>query len=156
MKKLLLKLWGLILRMIHNIDNQVDKLIPVATSVVEGVKKAINNPAFDFGAAIVKSLIPGTKDDILIDKGIAIAREFIPKLALQLGIITAISEVEDPREQLLEIFGRLQNVSDKTWQMFCTQLAQQIVVDMADGKITWGEAGVYVELYYQTYLKKAA
>lgn len=154
MKKLLLKLWSFILKMISKIDDKVDELIPVATHVVEAVKKAVENPAFDITTQVVKNLIPGKTDDVIIDKAVLIARKYIPEISLRLQIIDQISDVEDPREQLIEIFGKLQDVSSQTWQKFCSQLAQQITIDMADGKITWGEAGVYVELYYLTYLKE--
>lgn len=154
MKKFLLKLWSLILNLVNKLDIKVEQYLPVATNVVEAVKKAIANPAFDITTSVVKKLIPGKTDDVIIDKAVVLARAYIPKIALQLEIIEFITINDDPREQLLEVFSKLQNVSTETWQKFCSQLAQQIVIDMADNKISWGEAGVYVELYYKTYIKK--
>jgi hypothetical protein len=154
MKRILLKLWSFILRMTNKIDGAVEKIIPVATNVVQAIKLAVENPLFEITTTVVKNIIPGQTDDIIIDRAVVLARLYIPRIALQLNIINSITDIEDPREQLQIIFAKLQNVKGEKWQKFCSQLAQQIVIDMADGKITWGEAGVYVELYYKTYIKK--
>lgn len=136
------------------LDGTVDKLLPIVSNVVQGVKKAIEYKNFDMIVSVVKKLFPGGADDLIIDKAVSLARLYLPKIALQLQIVTTIADAEDPREQLIEIFEELQNVSDEKWEKFCTQLAQHILIDMADNKITWGEAGVYVELYYKTYILK--
>ena len=153
MKKLLLKLWNFIMSMTNKLDNEVEKLIPVATNIVQAVKKAIENPAFEITAMVVKNLIPGSTDDVIIDKAIYLTKQNLPKIALQLEIIDSVTKFKNPEEQLLFIFKELNNVSSVKWQKFCSQLAQQIVIDMADEKISWGEAGVYVEMYYKTYIK---
>lgn len=154
MKKLLLKLWAWIMRSVRNLDARIDILLPIVSNVVQGVKKAIEYKDFDMIVSVVKSIIPGTADDLIIDKAVALVRKHLPEIALQLQIVTAIADTEEPREQLIKIFAELQNVSDEIWQKFCSQLAQQLLIDMIDNKITWGEAGVYVELYYKTYIKK--
>jgi hypothetical protein len=135
------------------LDTKVDKLLPIVSNVVQGVKKAIEYKNFDMIVSVVKNIIPGTADDLIIDKVVGLVREHLPKIALQLQIVTSIADTEEPREQLIKIFAELQNVSDETWAKFCSQLAQQLLIDMADNKITWGEAGVYMELYYKTYIK---
>ena len=149
------------MKFIKGLDKAVEKLIPIATAVVEGVKKGIENGSVDIIAEVVKTVIPGEFDDFIINKAVAIARKHIPTIALQLNIVTEITNIEDPQEQLIAIFAKLQHTEGELWQKFCTQLAQQILVDLANdddtpNEITWGEAGVYVELYYKTFIQNAA
>lgn len=159
MKKLLLKFWYFLMKMIRKLDKTVEKLIPIVSNGVEALKVVIENGKIDEWATILKSLIPGIKDDLIIDTVVALSKKYIPEISLQLKIITSITNIDNPEQQLIEIFGKLQNASDTQRQMFFSQLAQQIVVDMAQtddtpNKITWGESGVYLELYYQTVIKK--
>ena len=154
MKKLLLKLWSWIMKKLKKLDDKVDKLLPIASNFVQFVKKAIEHKDFDMITTGLKKLIPGTSDDFVIDEIVSLARIYIPKIALQLEIVTTISDVDDPREQLIAIFEKLENVSGEKWEKFCSQLGQQVLYDMSDGIITWGEAGVYLELYYKNYIQK--
>lgn len=152
--KIFKKVWAWIEGLWNDLDHQIEKLLPVATNVVQAVKTAIENKNFDMVTTVIKNLIPGQTDDVIIDKAVELARKHIPQLAIQLEIYNVIADISDPREQLIAVFEKLQTASGEKWQKFCTQLAQQVLVDMSDGKITWGEAGVYVELYYKTYIKK--
>lgn len=158
MKKLLLKSWLFIMKKIHKLNADVDRLLPVASNVVEAVKSVLANPAFGFAAEIVKRLIPGAVDDMVIDRAIQLGNLYIPRIALQLKIVNDLTGIADPNDQLIEVFKHLESVSNHTWEKFCTQLAQQVLIDLAVNDdtpkvITWGEAGVYVELYYKAYLK---
>jgi len=142
------------MKMLRKLDKKVESLIPIASNVVQAIKVVMENGKLDMMATVLKQLIPGVKDDLIINSAVALAKKYVPVIALRLEIITSITNIEDPELQLIEIFGKLQDTSKVKWQMFCSQLAQQIVIDMADEKITWGEAGVYLELYYKTVIKK--
>jgi len=152
MKKILLRLWNFIMKIANKTSEEVKRLIPIATNVVQVVKVVMDNPAFDISAEVLKKLIPGEMDDMIIDRAVFLAKKYIPKIALQLEIINAITE--NPNADLKVVFAKLQHSSPEKWQKFCSQLAQQVLIDMSDDKITWGEAGVYVELYYRTYIQK--
>jgi len=154
MKKLLLKLWYWIMKLTKGLDKAIDRLVPIASAVVEGVKKGIEHGSIDIVADVVTRLIPGEFDDVIIDNAIVLGRKYIPVIALQLNIVSNISVIEEPREQLIAVFAKLQHAEGEVWQKFCSQLAQQLLIDMADNKITWGEAGMYVELYYKTFVKE--
>jgi hypothetical protein len=151
---MLKKVWKWIKGLVRKADDLVEKALPVATAVVEGVKKAIDSGLFDAVSATVKSLIPGTADDVLIDKAVSIAKKQVPKLALQLQIVSGIAGIEDENEQMKAIFKALGESSGVEWQKFCTGLAQEVLIALADDKITWGEAGGLVEYYYRNYINK--
>lgn len=158
MKKLLLKLWYWVMKLLKGLDKAVDRLVPIASAVVEGVKKGIETGSIDIIGEVVKTIIPGDFDDFIINKAIALARKHIPTISMQLNII---ANIEDPEKQLIALFAKLKYTEGELWQKFCTQLAQQILVDLSNtddtpNEITWGESGVYVELYYKTFIQNAA
>lgn len=147
------KVWIWFKKLWSKLDDLSDKLIPLASAVVEGAKKAIEYKDFNMIVTVVKSLTPDVADAV-IDKAVELAKKYIPKIALQLEVIESLSDIEDVEEQMIAVFKKLEDISDEKWQRFCTGLAQEILVALADGKITWGEAGGFVEYYYRNYLKE--
>lgn len=153
MKKIFGKVWSWFSGLWKKADNVVDKIIPVAVNVVQGVKKAIDTGNLDIVAEIAKKLIPGTVDDVIIDKAVEIAKKNIPRIAIQLDIIKNISEIEGTPEQMKEALLALKNVFGEKWEKFCTGLAQEILVVLSDGKVTWAEAAILSKRYYDEYVK---
>lgn len=153
MKKLFIKVWSWFSGLWKKTDNVVDKIIPVAVNVVQGVKKAIDTGNLDIVAEVAKKLIPGTVDDVIIDKAVEIAKKNIPRIAIQLDIIKNISEIEGTPEQMKEALFALKNVFGEKWEKFCTGMAQEIVVVMSDGDITTSEAWTLTKRYYDDFVK---
>ena len=154
MKKLLLKLWNFIMSMTNKLDNEVEKLIPVATNIVQAVKKAIENDQILIVLEVIKFTIPGNIDDKIIDKALELTRKYIPKIALQLQIINSITEIEDTNEQMIAVINVLKNASKEEQSKYWHELAKQILYALADGKVTWGESASIVEYHYKNYIKK--
>lgn len=152
MNKIFKKLFRWVNELIDKFDNKIDKLIPVAVNVVQAVKKAIESETFDIVKEIVKSLVPSTAD-FVIDKAVEIAKQNIPKLAIQLEIIKSISNIDNNTEQLQEALIALKDVFGIKWETFCTGLAQEILVVLSDGKVTWAEAAILSKRYYDEYVK---
>lgn len=153
MKKLFKKFLAWVGQLWKKTDAIVDKIIPVAVNVVQGVKKAIDTGTFDVVAEIAKKLIPGTTDDVIIDKAVEIAKKNVPRIAIQLDIIKNIAEIEGTPDQMKEALFALRNVFGEKWEKFCTGLAQEIAVVLSDGKITTSEAWTLTKLYYDDFVK---
>lgn len=151
MKKLaefLRKLWIKIGELYDSLTFSTRKWVPIALNVVEGVKKVMDSPTDDLILAIVKHAIPGTKDDVLIDKVKAVVEEWLPKVLLQLQIADSISQIEGRDEQLKAILAQLKLSSDETKAIFYHGLAALIIEKLSDNKISWSDAVAISEYYY--------
>lgn len=156
MKKFLQKIWAFVVGMFSKLEQEVEKYVPVATNIVEGVKKVVESQTTGAVLEVIKFTIPGDTDDKIIDKAMELAKEYIPKIAKQLGIIEAITDIEDVNEQMIAVVNVLKDANDDTKSDYWHELAAFILRALADGKITLGEAGAIVEYHYQNYVKPKA
>jgi|GEM_PF-1396790 len=160
MKKFFRKIWSWIKKMWKKVNDIADEYVPIAVNVVEAVKKAIESKKFSVIVTIIETFTPKATDEI-IDTIIALLKKYIPKISLQLQIIEAITDEEDPVKQIELIFQKIgEGITDEQWQKFCTGLAQEVLYTLAkdsDGgsKITWAEAGTLIEYYYQNYVNQS-
>jgi hypothetical protein len=153
MKKLFQKIWYFITGIFSLIEFKVEELMPIATRVVEGLKKAVENNTTEMVLEIIKFSIPGNTDDKIIDKAMELVKEWIPKLALKLEIIDSISEIDTVNEQMIAIVNALKDANDDKKSDYWHELAAFILKQLADGRITLGEASAIVEYHYQNYIK---
>jgi len=156
MKKFLQKIWAFVVGMFSKLEQEVEKYVPVATNIVEAVKKVVESQTTGAVLEVIKFTIPGDTDDKIIDKAMELAKEYIPKIAKQLGIIDAITDIEDVNEQMIAVVNVLKEVNDDTKSDYWHELATFILKQFADGKLTLGEAGAIVEYHYQNYVKPKA
>ena len=154
MGKLLRRVWKWVNKLWRSLDNEIEILIPVVTKFVQGFKKAIENDQVGYALEVVKFIIPGDTDDKIIDKAMQIAKEYIPKVALQLGIIDSVLGIVDENEQMIAVIEVLKGANDDTKSDYWHELAQQILKALSDGKLTLGAAGVLVEYHYKNYIQK--
>lgn len=154
MKKIFGKISDWVGQLTKKIYKIVDKSIPVAVDVVQWVKKAIDSGEFQTVANIAKSVIPGTYDDVFIDKAVKIAEKEIPKLAIKLEIVEKVSDIEetDPTK-LKESLIALKSVFGDKWEQFCTGLASEIIVKLSNKTRTHIEAWKLAKEYYDKYVK---
>lgn len=148
------KVWKWIRKMWKNLDKTVEKVIPIATNIVQGFKTAVENKQVGYVLDMVKFAIPGDTDDKIINKAMELAKKYIPKVALQLGIINSILDIEDTNEQMLAVVEALKGANADTKSDYWHELSAQILKALSDNKITLGEAGVLVEYHYKNYIKK--
>lgn len=149
MKKLLKKLLNWVSGLFNSLEREVKKYVPVAINIVEGVKDVIDSPVADVVLAITKKAIPGEKDDVLIDKVLTFVKNKLPMLLLELKMVNSIAGIEDPNEQLKAILAELKFTSDRSKNAFYHGLASLILESLSDGELTWGEAVMVAEYYYQ-------
>ena len=153
MKNLLTRIWAFIEGLFSKLEKKVEQYVPVATSIVEGLKKVVESGATGAVLEVIKFTIPGDTDDKIINKAMELAKEYIPKIAKQLGIIDAITDIEDVNDQMIAVIDVLKDANNETQSDYWHELAAFILKKLADGKITLGEAGAIVEYHYQNYVK---
>lgn len=153
MKKLLKKIFTFIRRLYSSLKDETKQYLPVAITVVEGIKKFIDSPIDDVLVGIVETVIPSLPKD-----KIALVRtkleEVLPKILLEMNLINSIASIEDPNQQLQAILDALKLSSDDVKAEKYHTIASKILVVLSDGKVTWGEAVIFTEWYYQNYVKQ--
>jgi hypothetical protein len=150
------KFFSFVKKLFTSLDSEMKKAIPVVISVVNTVKGFIDSPASDVLFELSKMPIPGTADDILIDKVHSAAHKALPKLLLNLTIIDTINKISDPKERAEMLANELTNAihdlkfaSDEKRNMFIRGLAQMIIMAVSDGRVTWIEAANIGEYGYR-------
>lgn len=132
-----------------------DKYLPIASNIVNAVKIGLDSQAVDF---ITKHVIKGEKDDQIVE----LARKVITKTASELLFFTSLKEEDITQAKFEEVLYRalevFPNLLPEERQRFLSTLGaifyQKIKDAKEDGKITFGEAAVLLELFYQEVIKK--
>lgn len=150
--KILKKVWTWIESFWSKLDREVDKLLPFAINVTQTIKKGVENNQVLSAIEIIKIATPDPVDAV-IDKSVQWIQKNIPKIALQLEIIKSISEIQDVNEQMIAVVDALRDSSDEDWAKYWAEFSKQFLYAMADGKLTWGEAGALAEYHYRNYVK---
>lgn len=154
MKKLLKKIWEVIKSIFQKIDEETEKMVPIAIKIVEGIKKVMDSPVDDIVLGIVTTAIPGDADDKLVEKVKSVVEKWLPRVLLELQLIDQISAVGNPNEQLRLILARLKLSSDETKNVLYHGLCALVLEKLADGKLTWSESVAIAEYYYKNFAKK--
>lgn len=153
MKKLIQKIFAFIKKLYNKLVDETKELVPVAIKVVEGVKNVMDSPADDVALAIITSILPSLPKDKISYYKLKL-EDYLPKLILELNLVNTIANETDVNKQLQMILEQLKLSSDEVKAEKYHVLASKVLVILSDGKITWSEAVVLVEWYYQTYMKK--
>jgi len=151
--KLISKAFAWVKSLWTKLDSAVDKLLPIATGIVQKVKVAVESDTFSTIKAIVEFYTPDAVD-LTIDTVVAAVQKIIPKLAVQLEIIESIAGIEDPVEQVAAVIEKLKSLTDEQNEKYWASFAQELLYVLADGKVTWGEAASLAEYHYQNYIKQ--
>lgn len=155
MKKLLKKIWNFIKNIFNKLDEEVKELVPVAIKIVEGLKKVMNSGTDDVVAEILKYVIPGTADDIIIDKAKAFIEKELPGVLLDLKLVNSIANIEDPNEKLKAVLAQFKLSSNDTKNIVYHGLAALAIEKLSDGKLSWSDAVALSEYYYKNVMKNA-
>ena len=123
-----------------NVKKLSEKYIPIAVTVVQGIKKAIENGNLDITADVLKELIPGTIDDVLIARVVVFLKKQIPVWCDKLGI------AQDALNQL----------SGEKWAEFTSGLAGDIASEISGGILNPEASAIDSKIYYDTNIKNAA
>lgn len=127
------------------------KVVPAAVKITEALKKVWDSPADEAIVSIIRTV---TSEPVgftaeKIRQGI---EKFIPVCLLNLNMIKAIAEIEDPHEQMLAILDQFKFSNDtekkQAYHLFCTHLIEYL----SDGKLTWGECVKLSEEGFELYV----
>lgn len=153
MKKLLDKVFSFIKKIYAKLVDETKEHIPVAINVVEAVKKVMDSQVDDIILNVLKVTLPNlpiSQVEIVKKK----IEDHLPKLLLELNLINTVANEEDINKQLQMVLDALKLSSDDVKAEKYHTLASKILVILSDGKVTWGEAVMFTEWYYQTYVKQ--
>lgn len=153
MKKLIQKIFAFIKKLYNKLVDETKELVPVAIKVVEGVKNVMDSPADDIALAIITTIIPSLPKDKISYYKLKL-EDYLPKLILELNLVNTIANETDVNKQLQMILEQLKLSSDEVKAEKYHTLASKILVVLSDGRITWSEAVILTEWYYQNFVKK--
>ena len=130
-------------------DEKAQKLTKLAIKVTNIVKTITDSPVDDFLAEIIKKVISGTADDVVIDKALGTIKEKLPEVITKLTVIDTALSLTDPYEKANAILAQIKFASDEQKNVFYHSLATTLVSQLSDGKFTFGECCVIAEMVYQ-------
>lgn len=152
MKKFFLKILGFIKKAFNALKDETKQYLPIAIKIVETLKKIMDSPVDDIILTVVEVIIPNIPSDkVNIIK--AKIEEALPKILIELNLINTIANIDNVNDQLQAILDALKVSTDDTKAEKYHILATKLLMILGDGKITWSEAVIFTEWYYQTYVK---
>lgn len=151
MKKFLQTILLKVKNLFRKAEDEAKKWTIIAIKLTEGLKSVMDGPVDDVVLSIVKAAIPGTADDVLIDKVKKYVEEHLPTTILSLKMVNAIANITDPTEQLNAILSQFKLSPDieknAAFHDFCTKL----IFCLADGKLTWSECVYLAQSGYEDF-----
>jgi len=154
MKKFIANIWNKIKDLYNSLVGTSKKYIPIAINIVEAIKKVSDSPVDDIILSIVKAAIPGTADDVLIDKVKDTVEKWLPKILLELRLWQSVSNIENQNEQLQAILNEINLSSDETKSIIYHGLAALILEKLSDGELSWSDSVAISEYYFKNIHKK--
>lgn len=147
--------------LLARIGSKFRRKLPIILNIVEAIKSFIDSPVDDIVGGIIAQVIPGSVDDLIIQKIKSTLHEYLPKVLLNLHILQEIDKLTDPEEkarviaeELTRAIGDLKYCTDEQKQIFFHGLASLLIEKLSDGKLTWSEALSLSEYGYQYFIKK--
>jgi hypothetical protein len=122
--KLLLKIKSWIIKTFTSVRKELKVIIPIAISVVNGIKQFVDSTGADF----LTSVIPGTVDDQVK----AFLRSVLPGILKGLKKWESIVNVQDENEQLKLIVEELKTLTKSERDNIKTQIASEVVVKLSE------------------------
>jgi len=138
------------------LPQNVVTLVPIAINVVEGIKKVMDSPIDDVILFIIKNAIPGSADDVIIDKTKVLLEEWIPKILIILRGIDEVSGTKTEDEILNDIISDINTLNDESKAAFYHNFATLILEKLTDGKLTKSECIILTEYYYKNNVGNAS
>jgi len=154
MKKFIANIWNKIKDLYNSLIGTSKKYIPIAINIVEAIKKVTDSPVDDIILSIVKAAIPGTADDVMIDKVKDTVEKWLPKILLELRLWQSVSNIEDQNQQLQAILKEINLSSDETKSIIYHGLAALILEKLSDGELSWSDSVAISEYYFKNIHKK--
>lgn len=119
-------------------EDIVEEVIPVAVKAVNVAKEVVEGTAGDVIEFIAVTALPGSAENI--KKLRAKLVEVLPVVLLQLQMVDAIADIEDPNEKFKAIIVWINNLDYVKRSEKYSDFAAMLAEAMADGKLTFEEA----------------
>ena len=149
-KSLSIKAYAWIVKTITKAKSLADELCPVAINVVDKLKDINESTEGDAIELVITSVIPGKKDDIIVDLVRSFLTKWLPFIAVDLRIIQATSAGQNESDTLKMICTALNVLPDEAKSSAYHILATKFIELSSDGKFSWSDALVLAECYFQS------
>jgi hypothetical protein len=132
-------------------EDKTKAITLIAIKLTEAVKVVWDSPVKDVGLSLVKMAIPGTADDVLIDKLAGIVDKFLPTSLLTLKMVNSIANIEDKNEQFITILKLFKLSGDIEKNAAYHDFCSKVIYALADGKLTWAECVYLAQSGYEDF-----
>jgi len=153
MKKFFQKILSFVKKAFNALKDETKQYLPVAIKIVEALKKIMDSPVDDIILTVVGVVLPVLPIDKVNIIKAKIEAE-LPKILIELNLVNSIANIEDTNAQLQAILDALKVSTDDTKAEKYHTLASKLLIILSDGKVSWGEAVMFTEWYYQSYIKQ--
>jgi hypothetical protein len=149
MKNLIQKIIGLPKKLIAFFERNLSKFSEhgrIAVIITENFKKAVESPVAD-GIVL---MIPGNKDNILLEK----ARKLAPVIAFKVAVAHKILSSNPTVEDILTAIGNKLKDEDRFVKgSFWIRFNAELILALADGKISLSESLILGQMLYNEIFK---
>ena len=148
-KEISTKVWGFITEAYKKIDTTVDNVGPFVIKAINALKVANDSKVTDALQFIITSAIPGTADDRIVTAVRKWLKDNLPAIASDLDIVQGIADIKDTNLQLQAIADALYRMNPTKRADVYHRFAKELLVTLADGKISLNEAGSLIYGLYE-------
>jgi hypothetical protein len=145
------KLWASIKSLFDKLPAELQLAAKAGVVIVQSIKTAVDSPI----VGILTAIIPGDLDDRII----AWLRSALPKALADLKLVEATAGLTDPDEIVAAGIKAIQALDPDIQPAFLHSLGVLIAQEVAaaqDRKLTWSDAVMVIEWYYQNKVKATA
>lgn len=135
------KIFSFLSKLFRNLKGLIEKWVRPAVTVVAAIKKAVESPV----TPVITAIIPGTWDDMLVQK----LRLHLPRILKILKISEECIKLEAADEIILCAIKKLKEYEPEARAANYHNIAAMLSVALADRKISWREAVHLSEEIYQ-------
>ena len=141
------KVWKAVSKAWEKLEEETQKLVPVAITVTNALKDIVKDGSFTgeiLEGILAKIKIKGDIDE----KALALVRKWLPEILTKLVIVKNISELSTTEQQLSAIIDEIRLYNDDQKELFWDGFAKKFLEYASDGKIDKHEVGYLVKWYY--------
>lgn len=140
-KTLISHIWEAIGSIFHHAEAEVKGVfLPAAIGIVSALKAITEFDQADIIGSLVGKAGPVFEEKI---------RNELPKILTELKLVSSVANAGTPEQIIQAALNELHLSSDRAKDAFYHSIAAMLVVDLADGKLSWSEAVELVEFYYK-------
>jgi hypothetical protein len=125
--------------------SELKDISKVSVTVVGKIKSVVESELFDTTTDIMKLIIPGQVDDVIIDQIKFKLPIILKKITVASGIVI---ESENNNELIAEFIKHLKTLHPEGRKAFWVTLAAELNIALADGKISFSEGVILSQLVY--------